>query len=141
MLEKLKNISIVSKILFVIALGLFVFWVVPMITNYYSNVSKYEKKVEHINSMMSQYNVHSEAKIFNIEEFKKEIKSLFIDIEVENIVNDGYKVNIILNQNDINSFNNYLEKLSLKYLVAIEDALEFEEKDEKLVATLNLKAL
>jgi len=138
MVEKFKNTSIVTKILYILALILFFAWVIPSMVNYYSNVNKYEKSVKEIEKISSKYALTSEAKPFTIDAFKESTKVLFSKVDVNPISTNRYEVSIKMKREDIKSFHTFVETLSLRYLVQIEGALEFEANDDDIEAKMTL---
>jgi len=141
MVEKFKNTSIVTKILYILALILFFAWVIPSMVSYYSNVNKYEKSVNEIEKISSKYALTSEAKPFTVEAFKESAKVLFSKVDINPLSTNRYEVSIKMKREDIKSFHTFVETLSLRYLVQIDGALEFKANDEDIEAKMTLVKL
>jgi len=141
MIEKFRNTSIITKILYILALILLFVWAVPAVIDYYSSVSKYEKSAKEIKSVSSKYALNTNAKPFSIEAFKESTKVLFSKVNINSADNNRYNVSIEMNREDIKSFHTFIETLSLRYLVQIEGALEFNANDDDIEVKMTLVEL
>ncbi len=136
MFKKIKQISLVTKILYLLAVVLFFVWTLPTILSYYSNINKYEKKLNEINKISSKYAISSEAQPFSIKAFKNSVKTIFSDVTIVPKEEGHYSVDIKIRKEDLKEFHTFIETLSLRYLVQIEDDLVFKANDDN---TINIK--
>ncbi|MBU1668821.1 hypothetical protein KKC13_10425 [bacterium] len=141
MLAGLKKLSLMSKILFLLSLVVLFIWVIPKMVNYYENVHKYEAKVKELQQIGSQYGIAGEAQPFTIELFKKDTASLSSKVIVESPEDKVYNLTMHIDKDKISNFNSFLETLSLRYLVKIDGALQFEEKDKVLEVKMTFREL
>jgi hypothetical protein len=142
MASKVGGLPLITKIIYSITLLLLLVWVTPSAIGYYKNLESYDLKRATLQKIGFKYNITEEAKPFVIEEFKKENSSLFSALEVEIISNDTYSVVGTIDKSKVNKFNNFIESLSLHYLVKLKDnELLFDEKDELLEVKFSLKEL
>ena len=136
MFKKIKQISLVTKILYLLAVVLFFVWTLPTILSYYSNHNKYEKKLNEINEISSKYGLSSKAQPFSVDAFTKSLKTIFLDVTVAPKEEGNYDVDIKIRKEDLKEFHTFIETLSLRYLVQIEDNLVFKANDDD---TINIK--
>ena len=141
MLSGLKKLSLMSKVLFVLSLVVLFLWVIPNMVNYYENVKKYELKVKELQQISTQYGVAGEAQPFSIELFKKDTASLSSNVVVESPEAKVHNLTMYIDKDKITNFNSFLETLSLRYLVKIDGALRFEEKDKVLEVKMTFREL
>ena len=141
MLEKFKNISLVSKILYLLALVLLLVWVIPTMLNYYSTLNTYETSREEIQQTAAKYSISKDAENFSVDAFKKETESLFSKVTVTPLEMDKYSVNIQMKREDIEKFHTFLDTVALKFLVQIETPLKFESKDNNIKVKMILVQL
>jgi len=141
MLEKFKQTSLVTKILYLLAIVLFLVWVIPSMVNYYSNVNEYEKSLQEIHVTATKYSLNDDAKPFTADGFKANTETLFSNVVVSSSGDNRHEVTIKMKREDIKKFHTFVETLSLRYLVKIEDALEFKANDDNIEAKMILVEL
>lgn len=141
MLSGLKNLSLLSKIIFLLSLILLFIWVIPNMVNYYQNVQKYELKAKELKNIGMKSNIEGKAKPFNHEDFKTDLEEFFSKVEVVSSADKIYEVTIEMNKEKIDKFNDLLETLSLRYLVKLNGGLEFSEKDKNLEVKMTIQSL
>jgi len=141
MLSGLKNMSLFSKAIFLLSLVLLFVWVIPNMVSYYKNVQKYEVKAKELKNMAMESNIDGEVKVFNLQEFQNDLEKLFLKVEISSNTEKIYDVTIEMDKEKVDDFNDYLETLSLRYLVKINGALEFSEQDKNLVVKMTLQSL
>jgi len=142
MASKVGGLPLITKIIYSIALLLLLVWVTPSVIGYYKNLESYDLKKATLQKIGFKYNISEEAKPFVVEEFKKENSTLFSEVEVEIISNDTYSVVGKVDKSKIKKFNNFIESLSLHYLVKLKgNELLFDEKDELLEVKFALQEL
>ena len=129
MLEKFKSTSIVTKILYLLAIVLFLVWVVPSMVNYYSTVSEYEKSRDEIQQVSKKYSIKEEAVPFTVDAFKERTERLFSKVTVTPLDMNKHSVSIQMKREDIAKFHTFIDTLTLTYLVEIEGDLKFESTD------------
>jgi hypothetical protein len=141
-MNKIKNLPLMTKILYVITFLLFVIWVLPTVNSYFSNVSKYEQSKQELETISSKYGMAINTQKFTENAFKNETKPLFSNVDVQILNNKMYKIKIRMKQEDMTKFHTLLETLALKYYVQIEDSLEFKTEENNVIqASFKLKAL
>ncbi len=141
MLETLKKQSTVTKILYLLAILIFLGWVIPTMLTYYSNVNRYEKNQKSIEKLFQEYGLKSETKLFNKELFKEETEQLFKKVNVSELDSNRYKIEINLKKENLKSFHNFIDTLSLRYFVQIEGDLNFKAKDETITVSFIIEKL
>ncbi len=130
MLENLKNQSIVTKILYLLALLLFVFWVIPSMVSYYSDMENYKESKQEIVKVSSKYGLDVNTKVFNQEMFQENTEKIFQKVAVEKLDEKRYIINIIMKKENLKNFHNFIDTLSLRYYVQIDGELKFIAKDD-----------
>ena len=138
MLEKLKNISIITKLFYLFAVILFIVWVIPEITSYYSNVKSYQDNNKKIKALSLKYDITKKTEKFSEATFLKKTKLLFSHVTVKNLGNKKYEILINMKEKDLKKFRNFIETLSLHYYVKLKDNLEFNIKDKTITAKIRL---
>jgi len=141
MIDKIKSLPTMTKVLYVITFLLFIVWVLPTANSYFSNLSKYNTNMEEIKSISSKYGINKNAQKFSKESFKQNYQSLFTKIEVQELGNKLYLIHIEMKKEDLNKFHSFIETLALKYYVQLEENLEFITKDSAINVSFKLKAL
>ncbi len=141
MLKGLKELPLISKILFGISLVILFVWVIPSMVNYFKNVQKQELKVSELQKSASKYGIAGSAKPFDKEHFIQEMLKSVSKTTVEFTGDKSYDVNIEIEKDKIDNFNALLETLSLQYLVEITSPLEFEEKDKLIEVKMSIREL
>ncbi|CAA6819371.1 MAG: Unknown protein [uncultured Sulfurovum sp.] len=141
MLEKFKNMSLISKILYLIAIILFIAWVIPMMSSYYSSVNKYEQNTQELKSISEKYGINTTAKIFSEALFKKEAELLFSKVSIKNLGDKKYLTNISIKREDLKTFHTFIASISLKYYVKIHGDLDFTMDDTSVNVKMTLEAL
>ena len=141
MLSGLKNLSLMSKIIFLLSLTLLFVWVIPNMVNYYKNVQKYEVKSKALKTIAMQSNIEGEAKVFNSQDFQYDLEDLFSKVEISSDTEKVYHITIEMEKDRIDDFNDFLDILSLRYLVKVTGPLEFSEQDKNLEVKMTIQAL
>jgi hypothetical protein len=131
MLEKFKNISLLSKILYALALLLLLLWVAPTAMGYYSNVSKYQENTQEISLLSKKYAIDGEAQPFSSDAFKEEAEKMFSSVTVTVVNETRHTITIKMKREELSDFHKFIESISLRYLVEIEGALEFNTADNE----------
>ncbi len=130
MLESLKNQSIVTKTLYLLALLLFILWVIPSMVSYYSDMEQYKSSQQEIVKLASKYGVDSQTQPFSQEQFYKDTDKIFEKVTVKKLDEKRYSIEIKMKREDLNSFYNFINTLSLRYYVQIDGELKFKAKDD-----------
>lgn len=141
MFEGLKKMSLTTKILFILALLILFVWVIPNMVSYYENMHKYEAKVKALDSIGAHYGVKGEVQPFSVELFKKDTASISSNVMVNSPEANVYNLTMYIDKDKIKNFNRFLETLSLRYLIRIDGALEFEEKEKAIEVKMTFKEL
>jgi len=140
MLEKLKNLSIMTKLLYLLAFLVFVAWVIPTISTYYNNVNTYEKGIQELKSISSKHELSTETQKFSKTLFKKNSELLFSKVEITDLDEKTYEVTITTKKEDLKNFHTFVETISLRYYVEIKNHIEFKTEDETVKVKMTLKA-
>jgi archaellum component FlaF (FlaF/FlaG flagellin family) len=141
MLSGLKQLPLMSKILFAISLLVLFTWVIPSMFNYFKNVQEQEKRVSELQKVSSKYGIVGKAKAFNKERFIEETKNEISSVTVEAAGEKSYDVVLQVSKEKLDSFTTFLETLSLRYRVEVVSPLSFEEKDKLIEITLSIREL
>ena len=140
MLETIKNSSLLTKLLYIFAFILFVISVIPKISAYYTSVNGYEKSLKELKSISSKYEISTKTKKFSEISFKQSSELLFSKVDIKNIGEQLYKVNITMRKEDLKSFHVFIETLALRYYVEIKNDLEFTTEAETINVKMTVKA-
>jgi hypothetical protein len=133
MLAGLKQLPLVSKILFVISLIILFVWVIPTMVNYFKNVQAQEQQVTSLQKNFSKYGIATkDTKKFNKESFIQDALNYVSKASVESLDDKSYTVKLEVDKGKISDFNKFLETLSLHYLIKITSPIKFDEKDKYL---------
>lgn len=141
MLESLKKISLLTKFIYLLALVIFIAWVVPAIMNYQNKSNNYEKSMQEIKQASSKYAITTKNQKFTSALFTKETLQLFSKVTVKDLGQQRYTIHINMKKEDIKKFKSFIETLSLRYLVEIENAIDFQAKEDDVQVTMTVKAL
>lgn len=140
MLEKFKNTSLLTKLLYLLALIIFVAWVIPKMSSYYSSVNAYQQNSQALKTMASKHGISTNPQTFSAVLFKRESELLFSKVSIANLEDKQYKVNITMKKEDLKTFHSFIETISLKYYVKIVNDLEFTSDDETVNVQMILEA-
>jgi len=140
-LTKLKNLSFMTKLLYLASIIVFALWVIPQMQTYYTNVNKYKQRVQALENISTNYNIELNTKAFSKELFKKNSELLFEKVEIDDLDDGTHRVNISIKKEDLKSFHTFLETLALKYYVEIEEDLLFQIEAETIKIRMMLKAV
>ncbi|HHD75569.1 MAG TPA: hypothetical protein ENK95_01940 [Campylobacterales bacterium] len=141
MINKIKNLPTMTKVLYVITFLLFIAWVLPTANRYFSNLNKYQTDLQEIENISSKYDIDTPVQKFSKENFKQTYQVLFTKIEIQDLGDKLYLVDIEMKKEDLNKFHSFLETLALKYYVQIEEGLAFTTKENAINVRFKLKAL
>ena len=141
MLEDLKNQSIVTKVLYLLALLLFILWVIPSMVSYYSDMEHYKGSQREIAKLASKYGVDEDTQRFSKELFQQNTESIFEKVVVKKLDEKRYNINIEMKREDLKNFHNFIDTLSLRYYVQIEGELKFKAKDDTVNASFVISKL
>ena len=141
MLENLKNQSMVTKVLYLLALLLFILWVIPSMVSYYSDMKHYKGSQQEITTLSSKYGLDSQTQPFSKEIFKKNTEKIFEKVIVKKLNKKRYSIDIEMKREDLKNFHNFIDTLSLHYYVQIEGELKFKAKDDIVHASFVISKL
>lgn len=130
MLESLKNQSVVTKVVYLLALLLFILWVIPSMVSYYSDMENYKGSQQEIAKLSSKYGVDVDTKVFTKELFQENSEKIFKKVTIEKLDEKRYIINITMKKEELKNFHNFIDTLSLRYYVQIEGELKFKAKDD-----------
>lgn len=139
MLEKIKSLSLMTKLLYLFTFILFFIWVLPKISSYYANVSEYQENLQELRISSSKYGLSTDTQQFSETLFKHNSELLFSKVEIESLGKKKYEVYITIGKEDLKTFHTFIETLSLLYYVEIKDALEFKTENELINIKLILE--
>ena len=141
MLENLKNQSMVTKILYLLALLLFIVWVIPTMFSYYSNMEHYQESKQEIAQLLSKYRIDGETQPFTKELFQQTTERMFDKVVVKKLDSNRYHIDIEMKREDLKNFHNFIDTLSLRYYVQIDGELKFKAKDDTVHASFIVSKL
>ena len=136
----LKNTSFITKLLYLLALIIFIAWIIPTMNAYYSNINTYKENKEKLNNLAIKHSLSTETQKFSTKVFKQKSELLFSKVEVKDIGEKIYEVHITMKKEDLKSFHTFIETISLRYYVEITKELELTTEDEVITAKMILKA-
>jgi len=140
MSEKLKNLSTITKIFYIFAFILFIAWVIPSISSYYNNVSTYKKNIKELKNVSLKQGIETQAKEFSENDFLKDTQLLFAQVALESLGEKKYELTVKMKQEDLKKFRTFIETISLRYYVKLDDNLVFTVKDQMITAKMQLTA-
>ena len=140
MSEKLKNLSTITKIFYLFAFILFIAWVIPSISNYYNNVSTYKKNIKELKNVSLKQGIETQAKEFSENDFLKDTQLLFAQVALESLGKKKHELTVKMKQEDLKKFRTFIETISLRYYVKLDDNLEFTVKDQIITVKMQLTA-
>ena len=141
MLENLKNQSMVTKVLYLLALLLFILWVIPSMVSYYSDMEHYKGSQREISKLASKYGVNSNTQLFTKKLFEKNTEKIFENVTVTKLDEKRYIIQIEMKREDLKNFHNFIDTLSLRYYIQIDGELKFEAKDDVVDASFTVSKL
>ena len=142
MLVGLKQLPLVSKIIFVLSLVILFVWVIPTMVNYFKDVKVQEKQIADLQKNSSKYGISIEdTKKFTKESFIQDALTNVSKASVESIDDKSYAIRLEVDKDKIDNFNKFLETLSLRYLVKITSPITFKEKDKLIEVKMTIQEI
>ena len=141
MLASLKQLPLVSKILFALSLVILLAWVIPTMVNYLKNVKAQEEQIIQLTKSSSKYGITENAKNFNRDSFIEDALKNVSEASVKFLGDKSYAIEFEVEKDKINNFNTFLETLSLRYLVKIVSPITFKEKDKHIEIKMTIQEL
>lgn len=132
-MNKIKNLPLMTKILYIITLLISIIWVLPTVNSYFSNMSQYEQSKQELSTISSKYGLAIDTQKFSKEAFKDQTEPLFSKVDIQELNNKAYKVNISMKQEELKKFHTMIETLALKYYVKIEKDLAFTTQENDII--------
>ena len=139
MINRLKTISPMTKVWFVVSLLVLILWVIPNMVSYYKNQKLYNQKTIELKELDHRENSNIEAKPFHSEVFKTDAEEKFEKVEVVSTLDDSYKVTIVFPKESLLIFLDFLKNISLNYKVAVDNSILYEEIDKSMRVTIIIK--
>ena len=141
MLAGLKQLPLVSKILFALSLVILLAWVIPTMVNYLKNVKAQEEQIIQLKKSSSKYGITENAKNFNKDSFIEDALKNVSKASVKFLDDKSYAIQLEVEKDKINNFNTFLETLSLRYLVKIVSPITFKEQDKLIEIKMTIQEL
>jgi len=141
MLAGLKQLPLVSKILFALSLVILLAWVIPTMVNYLKNVKAQEEQIIQLTKSSSKYGITENAKNFNKDSFIEDASKNVSKASVKFLDDKSYAIQLEVEKDKINNFNTFLETLSLRYLVKIVSPITFKEQDKLIEIKMTIQEL
>jgi len=141
MLAGLKQLPLVSKILFALSLVILLAWVIPTMVNYLKNVKAQEEQIIQLTKSSSKYGITENAKNFNKDSFIEDALKNVSKASVKFLDDKSYAIQLEVEKDKINNFNTFLETLSLRYLVKIVSPITFKEQDKLIEIKMTIQEL
>jgi Na+-transporting methylmalonyl-CoA/oxaloacetate decarboxylase gamma subunit len=139
MINRLKTLSPMTKVWFVLSLLVLILWVIPNMVSFYKNESLYKQKATELNELDKRENSQLDAKSFHSEVFKTDAEEQFEKVEVVSISDNRYRVTILLLKESLSKFHNFLKNISLNYQISVEDTVIYEEVDKHMRVIIVVK--
>ncbi len=140
MFETVKNSSLMTKLLYLLALILFVIWVLPQINAYYTHLNEYEKVYKELQDIAKKHNIELKTTKFSQSTFKQESEQLFDKVKVKQLDTQQYEVTIKTQQAKLKKFYTFIETLPLHYYAEAKEALVFTAKEGDITIKMRLQA-
>jgi len=141
MLAGLKQLPLVSKILFILSLVILLAWVIPTMVNYLKNVKAQEEQISQLTKSSLKYAITVDAKNFNEESFTQDALKYVSKASVKSLDDKSYAIQLEVDKDKINDFNTFLETLSLRYLVKIISPITFKEQEKLIEIKMTIQEL
>lgn len=141
MLAGLKQLPLVSKILFILSLVILLAWVIPTMINYLKNVKVQEEQISQLTKSSLKYAITVDAKNFNEESFTQDALKYVSKASVKSLDDKSYAIQLEVDKDKINDFNTFLETLSLRYLVKIISPITFKEQEKLIEIKMTIQEL
>jgi len=136
-----KNLSLVTKVVFMLSLLVLFAWVIPTMVSYYTGVKNYQNKTKVLKHSLNNFGIKEESKSFDPYAFKTMLLNTFNRAEIESISESSYTVTVEFTKKNLGLFNDLVETLSLRYWVKITSPLIFEEKEESIEARMTIEKI
>jgi len=142
MLAGLKQLPLVSKVIFILSLIILFAWVIPTMVNYFKDVQTQEQQISELQKNSSKYGISSgDTKKFNEESFIQDALNSVSKASVDSLDNKSHKVRLEVEKAKIGDFNKFLETLSLRYLVKVTSPITFKEQDKHIEVTMTIQEI
>ena len=141
MLTGLKQLSLVSKILFIISLIILFVWVIPTMVNYFKTIQAQERQVTELQKSFSKYGIIEDAKKFNKESFVQDALKYVSKASIELLEENSYVIKLEVEKDKIANFSTFLETVSLRYLIEITSPVTFKEKEKLIEVKMSIREL
>ena len=141
MLSGLKQLPLISKIIFIVSLLILFVWVIPTMVNYLKNVQTQEKQLSELHENSLKYGISKDAKSFNKESFLGDTLKDFSNVSVVAAENKSYNIRLEVEKDKMNNFHTFLKTLSLRYLVKVTSPITFQEKDKLIEVNMVIQEL
>ena len=141
MIEAIKNTSLLTKILYFLALILFIIWVIPTIFSYYTNVNSYEKSLNELKETSSKYELSTKAETFSEDSFKQYAQPLFKTVNITTHGEKLYTIDIAMKKEELKNFYTFIETLALRYHIKITDDIELKADDAIIHSKVTIKSI
>jgi len=138
-MKSIFRVSLIGKIFYILAVILFVVWVIPNYFNYSKNRDIYYKKLDSLEKLDTR-EIPSDAKNFHAELFKKDIKRYFdgvndINITILSIPNNKYEIKVTFPAIYLSNFLEALYDIPLNYRVYLDDGLTYRQSNKIIEAS------
>ena len=141
MLAGLKQLPWISKILFALSLVILLVWVVPSMVNYLTNVKAQEEQISALKKSYSKYDIKGDAKKFNKDSFVQYALDNVDKASVDSLGDKSYAVKLEVEKDKIYAFNEFLETLSLRYLVKVTSPITFKANKKLIEIKMTIQEL
>jgi hypothetical protein len=142
MLTGLKQLPLISKVIFIISLIILFVWVIPTMVNYFKNVQAQEQQVTELQKNSSKYGITTgDTKKFNEESFIQDALDNVSKASVVSLDDKSHALRLEIEKAKIGDFNKFLETLSLRYLVKVTSPITFKEKDKFIEVKMTIQEI
>jgi len=141
MLSGLKQLSLFSKIVFIVSLVILFVWVIPTMVNYLKNVQIQEQQLSDLQKNSLKYGIAEDAKQFNEKSFLQDALKYVSKASVSSLGDKSYNLRIEVDKDKIKNFNMFLETLSLRYLVKVVSPITFKEEEKFIEIKMTIQEL
>lgn len=141
MLETLKKIPLITKLVYLLTIIILIAWVIPTALTYISNMDGYKQSNEEFKKASSKYAITAPTQAFSRKIFMEETKPLFSKVDIKELGEKKYEVHIQIKKEDLKKLKGFIETISLRYYVEIIQPLELDAQEEIINLKMRLKAL
>lgn len=132
MINRLKTLSPLTKLLFVLSLLILLLWVIPTMVSFFKNQKLHAQRVTTLEKLDNRENNNLSTKPFHAEVFKVDAGEYFDKVEVVASSDNRYKITLQFQKENLSKFHTFLKNISLNYRVSLEESITYKEINKSM---------